>query len=166
MLDKLRTVISFLTLAGAGLLFAQITAQSQKELEHERASFLQMNRQIYARYDDPESGKVVAQEQVKLIEDKLRAAIQGAIARVLRTPNPTAADVTVAISGIQGELTFGRGDLANPPSAGANLTNAPFAEVSQLNGSQTLIVAYIILEGGMGIPDSQPFIEFYTHENG
>lgn len=44
------------------------------------------------------------------------------------------------------------------------MTNTPFAEFSRLSARQTLVVAYIILEGGEGIPDSQPFVEFYAND--
>ena len=90
------------------------------------------------------------------IEAKLRAAIHGAIGQALRAPNPTASGVTDAVREVQGEMTFGRNDM----------TNLPFADFSRLNTHPTLTIAYMILEGGEGIPDSRPFIEFYSNENG
>jgi hypothetical protein len=156
MLKKLISITLLLQSAGFGSLFGQTTAQAREDANAQRDNFLQMNRQIFARHEDPGSGNVQAPDRVKLIEARLRAAIQRSIAHSLRGPNPIAGEVTDAIREIQGAMTFGRNDM----------TNTPFADFSRLSAGQTLAVAYMILEGGEGVPDSQPFIEFYLNEGG
>ncbi len=158
MLKKFISITLFLQSVGAGSLFGQTTATAQEhgDVDSQRDNFLRMNRQIFARHEDPGSGNVHAPDQVKLIEARLRAGIQGSIAQALRAPNPIASGVADAIREIQGAMTFGRNDM----------TNTPFAEFSRLGARQTLAVAYMILKGGEGIPDSQPFMEFYSNEAG
>lgn len=107
MLKKLTITLFFQSVTFASL-FAQTAAQDRKEVENERDSFLRMNRQIFARHEDPGSGDVSASDQMKSIEIKLRTALQGSIARALRAPGPTASEVTDAVREIQGEMTFGR----------------------------------------------------------
>lgn len=44
--------------------------------------------------------------------------------------------------------------------------DSPFADFFQLNGLPNLAVAYVILQGGEAIPDTQPYLEFFEKMNG
>ncbi len=89
MLKTLITTTLSLQLIGGASLFAQTTAQERKD---QRDSFLQMNREIFARHEDAGRRKRPRAGSGESIEAKLRAAIHGAIGQALRAPNPTASD--------------------------------------------------------------------------
>jgi hypothetical protein len=42
----------------------------------------------------------------------------------------------------------------------------PFADLSNLNGTRTLVTAFAILSGGVAIPNVYPYIQFYSRATG
>lgn len=139
---------------------AQSVAQTvePKDSRNEQAqheAYVQLNNQIYS-YENPDSQHLhlVENDQVADIVTRLENLVRRRIGSVLRSSNSSAEAITEAIRGLQGE------DLALHPNPGE--TNTPFAEYSKVNGERTLLVAYTILRGGEGIPDSLPVLDFYV----
>lgn len=123
-----------------------------------RSAYVQLNRQIIARHSDNDSEKFHISEPGKAAEVKsqLHGLISHEIMNALSVHNPSQSDVTRSITALQGEMA-----ISDPES-----TNTPFAELFQLSNTHTAAVAYIILQGGDSIPDTQPYLEFYDQASG
>ena len=136
---------------------ASSVADSDPESRH--AAYQQLNRQIYARHEDPGSGNL------NFLEEKGRSAtrqLQDMIAKeidlALVAPGPSAKTISSAIAGLQGEMTL--------TGWGPEDTNTPLAKFFSLSGVRTLAVAYVIMQGGDAIPDTQPYMVLYDNASG
>ena len=140
--------------------FAQTSERTKVsgELESRHVTYVQLNRQIFARHQDPDSEKahISQPDRVAGIRSQLHKLLVDEIDSTLNGPSPSASNVKNAVTSVQG-------DIALPPD---DMTNTPLAEPFELNGIQSLAVAYAILEGGEAIPDTQPYLEFYNRMNG
>src|SRR5579863_306891 len=154
----IRTVLSGLLLvaisAPPGICQTPAAAPIRKDLQQKHEEYLSLNRQIYMRHEDPESERIHVSDpgRAPSMEVRLRDIIRQGVLENAPGANPD--DVKAAINYVQGELSF----QAERPAE----TNLPLAQFSQLNGSQTLSVAYIVLQGGDVIPDTQPYLDFYA----
>jgi hypothetical protein len=83
------------------------------------------------------------------IRSQLHKLISDQVTDILSGPNPLANDITRGIIAVQGEST-----------------DVPSATFFELNGIKSLSVAYVILQGGDVIADTQPYLEFYSLVNG
>lgn len=140
---------------------AQTVASSEEPgtPQSRHAAYLQLNRAIYARHGDEGSGRSEkAGDNFKSASQQLSKLIGKEIELALASSKPSPSSVTAAISNLQGEMTFS--------AWGEEGTNTPFAEVFSLNGIQTAAVAYVIMQGGDAIPDTQPYLNFYDKASG
>ncbi len=134
-------------------------SQSAAGPEERHQEYVQLNRQIYARHGDPESGKLNgADDKVKSTSQQLRGMISREIETALSASKPSDAGITAAISKLQGD------DLSM--AGWAPDMNIPFGKLFTLDGIQTLAVGYVILQGGDAIPDTQAYLEFYDKSSG
>jgi hypothetical protein len=138
--------------------FAQIAPKSRASAQQRHATYIQLNRHIFARHEDADSEKFHISQPGKVAEirSQLHKLISDEIDSVLNGPAPSADNVKTAIANIQGEMALPVDDM----------TNTPFAARFALNGIQSLAVAYAILEGGEAIPDTQAYLELYDRSNG
>jgi hypothetical protein len=157
-MTKIAWISCLLLLGQAQIEFAQTGAHVSGERELRRATYIQLNRQIFARHEDADSEKfhISKPDKVAEIRYQLHKLISDEISSVLNGPTPSADAVKTAITNIQGEMALPVDDM----------TNTPFAASFELNGIQSLAVAYAILEGGEAIPDTQAYLEFYDRSNG
>jgi hypothetical protein len=124
---------------------------------HDR--YIRLNRQIYARHKDPGSGELNRSDgKFKSASQQLHNMISQEIEIALAAPNPSDGSIVNAISTLQGEMALSAWDQ--------DATNTPFAKLFTLSGIPTLAVAYVIMEGGEGIPDTQAYLEFYDKPHG
>jgi hypothetical protein len=140
---------------------ASDTSSASERHDQRRARYQQLNRQIFAQHGDLDSIKfhVVKPNEVLTIKSQLCDLISQEIAANLQSPNPSANDLNTAISSLQGDDSFSS-------KWGTQGTDTPFASFFKLNGARSLAVAYVILQGGDAIPDTQPYLEFYDTMNG
>ncbi len=153
--------LALVTFVRLGL--AQASDNSQRPDEHaqDRKAYLKLNRQIFARHEDPDSEKfhVSQPDKVSEIKSQLHKLVSQEIRAVLEKPSASARDLTASISALQGELNFANG-------WGTQATNTPFAEFFELDGVQSVAIGYVIIQGGEAIPNTQPYLEFYCRLNG
>jgi hypothetical protein len=150
--------------ASAGLLIAQGENPSALSSPPDpgRAAYTQLSRHIFVSPDDdPESLRTPhldQKDQVAEVVAKLRGMVTERIESLLSTPNPIGTTIADSIRHLQSTSleTWGASEF----------TNTPFAEVFVLNRRQNLAVAYTILRGGVAIPDSEPYLDFYTENGG
>lgn len=157
----IKSILAALLLAAlANGTFAQTTSSSQPDVTEERhQSYVQLNRQIYARHDDPGSERFdLPKEKVAATSQQLHKMITDEIAGVLSGPATSERRIVTAISTLQGEQSLAHWD--------PNATNTPFAKLFSLNGIQTAAVAYVTMQGGDGIPDTHPYLEIYDQSAG
>jgi hypothetical protein len=154
----------WLSIGSAGLLTAQGEKPSalSSPPDPQREVYARLSRQIFiSPDDDPESVRTPhldQKDQVEAVVGKLRGMITERIESLLSAPNPTGTAIADSIHRLQSAslLTWGTYDL----------TNTPFADVFVSNGRRNLAVAYTILRGSAGIPDSQPYLDFYAQTDG
>ena len=84
--------------------------------------------------------------------------VQREVGLALAADKPTAKTIISAISTLQGEITLS--------AWGPEETNTPFAQFLSLNGTQTVAIAYALMQGGDAIPDTQPYLRFYDNSSG
>jgi hypothetical protein len=127
---------------------------SAVELAHLRADYDALNGQTYTN-GNPELRRtwLESPDRVPAVREQILRILRHAITRVASSPKVTEGQIRDAINGVQGDFSFG---------AWTDGTNTPFAHFFGLNGSKCLAVAYAILEGGAGIPDSKAFLDFYV----
>ena len=89
---------------------------------------------------------------------QLHHLVSAQIVSTLSIQNATTADVKKAIAEVQGDLSMSVG--------GPDATNVPYCQKFMSNGIQTVAVAYAVLYGGDGIPDTDAYLEFYDNRNG
>jgi hypothetical protein len=134
-------------------------AQQNATSQERHQNYIQLNRQIYARHDDPGSEKLNSpNEKVKATSQQLHKMITEEIATVLSGPAASESGIINAIATLQGEQSLAHWD----PGA----TNTPFAKLLSLSGNQTAAVAYVIMQGGDGTPDTHPYLDFYDKFSG
>ena len=123
------------------------------------AAYQQLNRQIYARHEDPGSGSLnFSEEKGRSATRQLQDMIAKEIDLSLSAPKHSAESMSSAIAAVQGEITLS--------GWGPEETNTPFAKFFPLSGVQTLAVAYVIMQGGDAKPDTQPYLAFYDNASG
>lgn len=125
-----------------------------------RADYARLNGRTFALHGNPELGNAFdgAPERVAAIRKGLLGLVSGAIKLSLSSPRATDDSVRDAVKAVQGDYALGAWWTIG--------TNTPFAHLFSVDGLQCLAVAYAILEGGEGIPDSQSFLDFYAKRNG
>lgn len=132
---------------------------SAQEAASLRAQYGQLNEQTFILHGNPKLGRLLEEDpgRVPVVRKELLGILRKAIIQVLSSPRATEEQVRDTINRVQGDFAFG-------PWAGDS-NNTPFAHFFSLNGYQSLAVAYAIMEGGEGIPDSQSFLDFYVRRN-
>lgn len=140
--------------------FAQSNPTVTEPNAQQRAdAYRQLNRQIYARREDPGSGNLNSyDEKMQSASQQLDAMIAGEIEAVLCAPKPSAESIVASISALQDGISL----AAWGPAA----TNMPFAKLFSLNGIQSAAIAYVIMRGGSAIPDTQTHLVFYDTVTG
>ncbi len=136
--------------------FAQTAdpSESSAAIQQRHTAYLKLNRQIYARRGDPDSGQLNgSNEGVALATKQLEEMMAKEIDMALAAPNPSASNISSAIRNLQGDITLSAWD--------PETTNTPFANFFSLNGIQTAAIAYVLMQGGEGTPDTLPFLKFY-----
>jgi len=136
-------------LSAAGGQVTPLPGEPQEQALRERYETL--NGRIYGtkRAPGPSEQQDVADELRAMITDRIRAVVSRATdARAVRD----------AVGSLQGKyaLSSGREDE----------TNTPFAELFTVNGDPGLAAAFVILRGGMAIPNTLPVMQFYVKEFG
>ena len=160
LMTKTAWISCVLLLGHPQMQFAQTSATTHVsgEREQRHASYLQLNRQIFARHEDRDSEKVHVSESGKVTEirSQLHQLISDEIDSVLNSSAPSKNSIKAALANLQGEMALPVDDM----------TNTPFAQRFQLAGIQSVAVGYVILQGGEAIPDTQAYLEFYDNSNG
>ncbi|HXE12271.1 MAG TPA: hypothetical protein VN633_09135 [Bryobacteraceae bacterium] len=147
----------FLLISYFPLLHAQATASFPKSAEARHQRYTDLNRQIYRRHDDPDSGKLRQfADKANYASQQLQEMISQEIERALAS-RASNASIVSAISNLQGDLSM---------SKWVDDMDIPFAKLFSLNDVPTLAVAYVILQGGDAVPDSQPHLEFWDKSSG
>jgi hypothetical protein len=89
----------------------------------------------------------------------IRSQIHELVTQELRYDLGTGAftekELSAAIKTLQGKLA---------PSE--IVSNTPFSRFVTVNGIRSAVAAYVVAEGGVGIPDTHPLLEFYSRDNG
>jgi hypothetical protein len=75
----------------------------------------------------------------------------------LAAPNPSDGSIAGAISSLQGDLSM---------AGWVPDMDIPYAKFFTLSSVQSLAVAYVTLQGGDAIPDTQAYLEFYDKPTG
>lgn len=157
-----RTVgLAFLLISFCNQVFSQSNATTPPDpgAQKRHEIYREANRQVYARHEDPGSGKLNASEQnVRSIAKQLDSMISQEIETALSTPKPSPQSIISAIAALQGDISLSKW--------GTEETNTPFARLFSLNGIQTAAVAYVILQGGDATPDTHPYLVFYDKASG
>jgi hypothetical protein len=134
------------------------TSQSDSGPDQRHQTYVQLNRQIYARHSDPGSGELNASDdKVKSASQQLHDMLSQEIQTALSAPKASETTVVAAISALQGDLSM---------AGWVPEMNIPFAKFFSLNGTPTVAVGYVILRGGDAIPDTQACLEFYDKSSG
>ncbi len=145
-------LVALALVAMAGAQDARIVPQ---ESEAQRR-YSELNRQIYARHLDIGSGGLnFSRDKAREAMEKLHSILSSEILHALNRPEISTTAVTQRLASVQGEFRL--------PS---DMTNVPFVEPFQMIGLPSMAVAYVILEGGDGIPKTQAHLEFYDRLNG
>lgn len=157
----IRTLIACVALEFGAAGFASVAAQ---DLKQDAERYLNLTNQVF--FYDEASQTPQSEEMLKLWKDKPRMAalsqeLHDIVGRTILRQASASRDpggVVKAVRIVQGEVTSVR---ENPD------TNAlPYADFAEISGLPTLVTAFMILEGGYGIPDSLSYIQFYSREGG
>jgi hypothetical protein len=123
-------------------------ALAQVSTPEAKAPYEELNRQIYGVEKWPD--KAVYEETTTKLRELIGERIREAL---LRSDDPDS--VVQAIAGVQGEFVLD-----------AELTNAPFAEAFRHFSAPGLAVAFVVLRGGIAIPNTLPVLQFYAKTTG
>ena len=124
-----------------------------------RASeYFRLGRQIFSSPEDTGSGGLQRADLAEPVQVRLRDLVREAVGATLVSDSPVLSNVITTINNVQGELGFSA-------AWGVEVTNVPFADFSRLNGTPTLVDAYVIIQGG-AVPDSRAYVDFYQHVYG
>jgi len=120
--------------------------------------YADLNHQVYCCIGwSPGSFVRPSEQREEEIAARLHDLVTDVVGTALSRPSPTSESVRLAVAEMQGAWTL-KGYLSK--------IDIPWAEVGELNGSPTLVVAFAVLTGGQGIPDVRPAIQFYSHATG
>ena len=147
---KLLTTISLSLIAASLVSFAQSAARSHQD---RREKFTQLEKTI-SRSGEHVSDTIHDPGQVRAVRSALRDLVAQELKDGLKDSHPNEHALTDAIKTLQGE---------NAPSEAAG--NTVFVKIFTLGGVKTVAIAYDLFEGGLGIPDNHPYIEFYTRRD-
>ena len=113
--------------------------------------YKQLNHQIFGQREDEGSGQIYSMKTRDLeIRGELHELISSQIISILNRNEGSATEVPAAIKTLQGKFAmWSRG------------TNTPLSQDVEVTGIPTSAVAYVTMEGGEGIPATQPYLEFY-----
>lgn len=120
-------------------------------------AYIHINHQIFASHDYKDSGQM-PEKQVPSATRQLHEMISKEIALALSAQKPSEKDITSAISALQGDMRLA--------DSGSDMTNTPLAKFFTLNGVKNVALAYVILQGGDAIPDTQTYLDFYDNASG
>lgn len=158
-MKKAFSVLIFVVLCYRGSGQSSDPTVSDSDPGGRHAAYLQLNRKIYARHEDPGSGNLnFSKEKQDSATQQLHEMIEREIDLALSAPKPSAKTVSSAIAALQGEITLS--------GWGPEQTNTPFASLFSLSDIPTIAVAYVLMQGGDAIPDTQPYLVFYNHASG
>jgi hypothetical protein len=159
MIGLFLTALFWVTLSQSGLAQTAGLSRTGGTPQSRRSTYLQLNRKIYARHQDAGSGQLNdSNDSKQLTADQLNKLIGSEIKLALATPGASAASVTASIANLQGDLSLSAYD---PRS-----TNTPFVKFVEVNGVEAAAVAYVIMQGGDAIPDTQPYLVLYDKSSG
>jgi hypothetical protein len=152
--------ITFLSLMVCTQGFGQSKPTAADSSAQQRTEAYQhLNRQIYARREDPGSGSLNSYDRNMLsISKQLDSMIAREVETALAAPKPSAESIVASISALQGSMSLSEWGL--------DATNMPFARLFSLNGIQTAAIAYVIMQGGGATPDTQTHLSFYDTASG
>lgn len=157
----IRTLIACVAMEfGAGG-FATVAAQ---DLKQDAERYLNLTNQVF--FYDGASQTPQSEEMLKLWKDKPRMAslsqeLHDIVGRtILRQAfaSRDASGIVRAVKVVQGKTTQSWDDV--DPSR----IILPYADLAEISGLPTLVSAFMILEGGYGIPDSLSYIQFYSSD--
>jgi hypothetical protein len=135
---------------GAAIAWSQTT---------ERQQYQNVSRQVYFRaaIHDQRTFVHPGAPQAERIMGELHDMVSTALARTISRRGTSAAAVKKSIEDLQGDDS-----LANfLPD-----TQIPFADLTDINGTPSLTVAFAVMGGGDGIPDVRPYVQFYSNTTG
>jgi hypothetical protein len=148
-----------ITLPQPGLVQTAGPSQTGEAPQSRHAAYLQLNRQIYFRHQDPGSGqRNNSAGKSQAAGEQLDKMVSKEIKLALSAPRVSAATITASIANRQGELSLSAYD--------PQFTNTPFAKFFELDGIETVAVAYVIMQGGDAMPDTQPHLVLYDKSSG
>lgn len=136
-----------------------IAGPDEPDAQKRHSAYVRANRQIYASHEDPGSGALnFSDAKASVISKQLHEMVSKEIDLTLSARKVSANDVTSAISALQGKM--------NLTDSGPDFTNTPFAKFFSLNGVTNVAVAFVLLQGGDAIPDTQTYLDFYDNASG
>jgi hypothetical protein len=158
---KLAKLILFASLAATSAA-DHFSATRQSERRH--SIYVQLSEQIYPiSLEDgrphPEF-KWPSKEKQRQIRSQLQNLVREEIGAVLANTEARTNVLKKAVVALQGENNLGK---AWPRGEGGNV---PFVQSFELDGITTLVVGYSVAFGGLAIPQSDPYLEFYQKIDG
>ncbi len=152
-------VLILVVLCYRGFGQSSVPTLSDSAPQGRHAAYLQLNRKIYARHENPGSGDLdISKGEGHSANQQLNEMIAKEIGLALSAPKPSAKSVSSAIAALQGDITLS--------GWGPEETNTPFAKFFSFSGIQTAAITYVILQGGDATPDTQPYLVFYDNASG
>jgi hypothetical protein len=130
---------------------AQVSVLAGAEERPARAKYEELNRRIHNAKEQP------SEAEYEEITTQLRAIMTQRMNAFL-SHSDDSDGLRKTIAGVQGEFALSTSD--------PGVTNTPFVERFQIFGQPGLTVAFVIVRGGSGIPDTLPVLQFYTKEWG
>ena len=130
---------------------AQLSPSPEQQRLGLKARYADLNGRIHNTRQYPSKG------EYEETTTQLRSMVTDEIAATLGRSDD-GAEVRKAISDVQGEFAL--------TSWGPDTTNVPFVDRFQILGQPGMAVAFAVLRGGSGIPDTLPVLQFYTKESG
>ena len=153
-------LIASLAQLAAGQVPSRSEAANARELR--RQTYSQLSKSVFAGPTAPvdalQRAVSLPAARVDEITEQLHNLLVAEIEDALAGPKPAGRDVAQSLGRLLGETSISEWD--------AQSSNTPFAEFVELNGAQTLAVAYGVLRSCGALPNSHPYFEFYAPENG
>ena len=108
-------------------------------------SYAKLSRQLFHTEDDPQSGtRGISVQRADQLQSQLHELICEEIMTDLAA-GASATSIAGAITDVQGEQT-----------------DKPFVDLLNLNGTKEMAAGYVMARGAQAIPDTQPYLEFYS----
>jgi hypothetical protein len=141
--------LAILSLLTSGL--ATAWAQSPEAVQRYR----DLRRQIFCCLDtDPKTFSFPPKHEIEEAVTEMHGLVNQTILQHLTREGSSSASISAAMAALQGD------------ALNRYWEKPPFADLSNLNGTRTLVTAFVVLSGGEGIPDVRAYIQFYSRATG